>query len=221
MTIEETRRFFDAIARRYDRVYAPPREGLARLVEILGPPGRVLDLGVGTGRELSVLLDRGHQVTGVECSAEMIARCNQRARRIPIERCDLWEPLPFATASFDAVISLFGTLAHPPDGDAPTRLAREVRRVLVPSGAFVFEVPTPRWIASLPSALPSGDLAIARTGECTARHEDRVANASIEIVAMQDREWKEALEGFDVTVERIGDFEARFTARSRPSPGAR
>lgn len=198
-TLEQTRAFFDGIARRYDRVYAPPSEQtrarMARVLEVLGVPKRVLDLGVGTGRELPALLDAGHVVTGLECSDEMIALCNQRARKIPIVRGDLWNALPFDDASFDAVVSLFGTLAHPPDLDAVMRFGREVASVLVPGGVFYFEVPTPEWIA-----------------DRGARHDDDVAKVGIDIVTLGRDEWTRALPHFTLSFETVDAAELLVTA---------
>lgn len=191
-TIEETRAFFDGIARRYDRVYAPSSEQtrarLARVVDALGAPKRVLDLGVGTGRELPALLDAGHVVTGVECSDQMIALCNQRSRTIPIVRADFWRALPFDDASFDAVVSLFGTLAHPPNAEAITRFGQELASVLVPSGVLYFEVPTPAWVAAR-----------------GARHDDDVAGVGIDVIAVDAEQWTRALPNFALTVETVDD----------------
>lgn len=190
-TLEETRRFFDAIAARYDRVYAPPSEvtraKMARLLAVLGAPKRVLDLGLGTGRELPALLDAGHAVTGVECSEEMIVLCNRRARTVPIVAADLWAPLPFAAGSFDAVISLFGSLAHPPSAGAVSGLGREAARVLSPGGVFFFEVPTSRWVAA------------------HARHRDATSRAEIDIVALTEAEWSSALSDFSLTFDESDD----------------
>ena len=119
--------FFDAIARRYDRVYAPEarasRERMARVTRELAKASRVLDLGVGTGRELSMLQDAGHSIVGVDASKEMLAICERRARPVPLVHADFWEPLPFGDASFDAVLALHGTLAHPLDRAALAGLA--------------------------------------------------------------------------------------------------
>jgi len=107
--------FFDAIARRYDRTYGRSRAestaSLARVLALLAPRSHVLDLGVGTGRELPALLDAGHDPVGLDASREMLALCARRARPIPLVLGDLWERLPWEDASFDAVLALHGTLA--------------------------------------------------------------------------------------------------------------
>jgi len=95
-------RFFDAIAPRYDRVYARAAAELAqsldRLLPLLAPRSRIADLGVGTGRELPRLLDAGHEVVGLDASERMLAECARRARRIALVRADLWERLPWTMA---------------------------------------------------------------------------------------------------------------------------
>ncbi len=205
-TLEETRRFFDAIASRYDRAYAPPadvtRARMKRVLAVLGTPKRVLDLGVGTGRELPALLDAGHAVTGLECSDQMIALCNQRARTIDITRADLWEPLPWNNGAFDAVISLFGTLAHPPNAHAVSRFGHEVQRVLVAQGLFYFEVPTTSWLDT-----------IVKPGENKPRHEDPVSRVGIEIIGMTEAEWSVALPDFDLSFDRSDANELAVVAR--------
>ena len=165
----EAERFFDAIAARYDREYAlDPAMTRVRMARVIGElprlPARVLDLGVGTGRELSALLDAGLEVTGVDVSSEMLARCARRARPIPLVRADFWAPLPLPDGSFDAAVALHGTLAHPPDDAAYEALGAELARVVAPEGVVVAEVPAPAWLDAAGSMPQTDRRRITRTG---------------------------------------------------------
>jgi SAM-dependent methyltransferase len=160
---DDARAFFDAIARRYDRAYAPDarttRERVARVATYFAPGARLLDLGVGTGRELSLLQDLGFRPTGVDLSKEMLERCARRARPVPLVEADFWEPLPFDAASFDGVLALHGTLAHPPSLEAYAALGAEIARLLAPgdlvTGASItaFIPDEARWSALFAPAL--------------------------------------------------------------------
>jgi SAM-dependent methyltransferase len=187
---EGTRRFFDAIASRYDRVFARPRDEMqvhmARLLDLLGPPRDVLDLGVGTGPELHHLLDAGHRVVGVDISPAMIAACSERARPIRCICGDFWSGLPAEDGAFDAVIALFGSLAHAPRAGAQREIGREVLRVLRPGGIFYAEVPAPAWAAQ------------------HSTFEDNVTGARIEIDSISASTWREALDGLEVAVSELG-----------------
>jgi SAM-dependent methyltransferase len=214
-------RFFDSIARRYDRVYAPSsRDTRARMERVLAeiPAGaRVLDLGVGTGRELSILQDAGHTVVGVDVSREMLAICARRARPIELVRANFWEPLAFGDASFDAVIALHGTLAHPPNGAASVAsLARGIARVLTPGGAFVAELPSRARRARatrgdderrvrIIAGVGAGDVCV---------YEDIVTGASIEAWVPDVTAWRVALgAALAVSVDPIGEDELIVRAR--------
>ena len=203
------RAFFDAIAPRYDRVFArEPAEMRAHvdraLAAIGAAPRDVLDLGVGTGLELPRLLDAGHRVVGVDVSPEMIALCNKRSRPIRCVEADFWSALPFDDASFDAVIALFGTLAHAPDDHALARLGREVGRVLREGGVFFAEVPSPKWAAEHPAFV------------------DEKTGARIAITPQPEAAWREAFADCDVDVNDRGDeTEIVVRLRSRRSRAAR
>jgi SAM-dependent methyltransferase len=196
---ERTRRFFDAIAPRYDRVFARSREELRprmeRLLALLGEARDVLDLGVGTGRELPYLLDAGHRVVGVDLSERMIALCSQRSRPIRCVAADFWAGLPFEDRSFDAVVALFGTLAHAPDPEAHARLGREVLRVLRPGGLFFAEVPTPAWAEANPT------------------FRDEASGESVDVVAPSAEAWRAALARLDVTIAEA-DAELAIVGRA-------
>ncbi len=215
-------RFFDAIARRYDRVYArsghESRASLARVLAELRPASRVLDLGVGTGRELPALLDAGHEVVGLDLSTEMIALCARRARPILLVQGDLWAPLPWDAASFDAVLALHGTLAHAPSEDARRSLPKEVARVLRPGGVFVAEVPTATW---LEQRAKEGDPSVVWLGAGRGRFVDDASRASVEVWLATPEEWRGMFEGvLEVQVEERGNGELVILGRRSPAPPA-
>jgi SAM-dependent methyltransferase len=221
----DARRFFDAIARRYDRIYALPgavtRARMERVLEAIAGRARVLVLGIGTGRELPALLDAGHTVSGLDVSKEMVAICERRSRTVPITLGDFWKPLPFADGAFDAVIALHGTLAHPPEDDAEKALgvlARELARVLALGGVLVAEVPAAEGLSRL-GEHAHGGLHLDVTGARTFVHEDRVAGVALAGVALEASAWQRALAPhLEAAVSPLGEAEHLVVAtRGDPS----
>ena len=210
--IVEAREFFGKIARKYDRSYALERDEsrarMKRITDLLPAGARVLDLGVGTGRELPALLDAGHEVVGVDVAPEMIEICGKRSRPIEMHLADFWSTaLPFPPGSFDAVIALHGTLAHPPD-DAETSLrtlSDELARLLKPRGVLLFEVPSPEFL----HAIDRGPENVARsTGTDRSLHEDTALEVAIEARAFSADRWMRSFSRhFDVRVEPISSVE--------------
>jgi len=154
------------------------RDILARLPK----SGRILDLGIGTGRELPFLLDAGFEVTGIDFAPRMIEECNKRRRTVPIVLGDFYAPLSFEDRSFDAAIALFGTLSHPPDERAHARLAKELRRVV--KQMILFEAPSRAWARNEPAVL----------------HQD--GGSQIVVVVLTEAEWQQAFAPhFDLSFE--------------------
>jgi ubiquinone/menaquinone biosynthesis C-methylase UbiE len=104
--------------------------GLAKWRRLLvaGADGAVLDLGSGTGRNLS-LLERGAQPVALDISLEALQWARRRAPAVPLVVGRV-EELPFRTATFDTVLSglVFCSVAD------PRRALAEVKRVLRPDG---------------------------------------------------------------------------------------
>jgi SAM-dependent methyltransferase len=222
MKVVSAAEFFDAIARRYDRDYAlgsaATRERMARVVAALPPaPATVLDLGVGTGRELGALLDAGHAPTGLDASEAMLAICARRARPVPLVKADFWKGLPFEDASFDACVALHGTLAHPPEPGALRALAGEVARVVKAEGVFVAEAPSPEWIAPGPPPIASEHGRVVRVTSGRFRHVDERLGVAVEGAVWTEEEWRSAFEGrgFEVEVEAISEAEWVVLGRKR------
>lgn len=100
---------------------------------------QLLDVGIGTGRVSLPLLHDGVQLTGVDTSAEMIERCagDPRATAVRLVEGEL-EQLPFASQSFDTVISV-DTFVHFPSWvanlDELLRVTRMGGRIIVDVGS--------------------------------------------------------------------------------------
>ncbi|MGH7435142.1 MAG: class I SAM-dependent methyltransferase [Polyangiaceae bacterium] len=221
-------RFFDAIAGRYERVYALPsadsRARMQKVVASLPPaPGAVLVLGVGTGRELTALLDAGYAPTGLDVSRAMIERGARRARPVPVVEGDFWEsPLPFDGGTFAGAVALHGTLAHPPDVAAVGRLAKDLARVVVPGGRLVIETPSLSWLERLPTSYgestEDGERRLRRTGPATLVYEDLVVGGGIEARLLSEGEWRDALApGWTVAIEPLGRAELFLRACRVPA----
>jgi ubiquinone/menaquinone biosynthesis C-methylase UbiE len=96
------------------------------------PPGRALDVACGTGRLASMLSDLGHEVVGVDRSAEMLGRATSKFPSVTWIRGEATH-LPLADASLDlAVCGL--AMTHVVDLSVPIG---EMARVLRPGGHAV------------------------------------------------------------------------------------
>jgi ubiquinone/menaquinone biosynthesis C-methylase UbiE len=99
-----------------------------------GAGGRVLELGVGAGANLPHYR-QAQRVVGLDPNPEALARARQVAGGLPFPVALVRaraEALPFAPASFDAVV---GTLVFCSVNDPRAALA-EARRVLAPQGTL-------------------------------------------------------------------------------------
>ena len=71
------------------------------------PPARILDLGCGTGSLAVLLAHGGHQVSGIDTSAQMLTAARAKAAdagvRVHLARGDAADP-PFGPASADVVL---------------------------------------------------------------------------------------------------------------------
>jgi SAM-dependent methyltransferase len=115
------------------------RADMARL-RIL-PTTRLLDLGCGACGPLTyAMAHTGCSATGLDASAAALGAARERATklgigaRLTLLAADLNRPLDLPDASFDAAMSL-DVILHLDDRAA---LFREVARVLVPGGRFLF-----------------------------------------------------------------------------------
>lgn len=107
-------------------------------------PGRLIDLGCGTGRLAVEMAQRGFWVVGVDLSEEMLRRAQARARQanvnIELVQANLVDLRGLADASFDYAACLFSTLGMI-SGAAHRRTAlAHVHRLLRPGGRFVLHV---------------------------------------------------------------------------------
>jgi len=115
-------------------------------------PGRVLELGCGTGRLSLPLAKSALEVVGVDRSAAMLARARTRSRRARLQgrlqlvRADI-RSLPFPARSFRVVIAPYGILQSLLNDDDLVSVLTSVARVLKPKGVFGIDVVSdlPRW----------------------------------------------------------------------------
>ena len=144
---EEVRRLFDAKAASWAAKYAPQGRLTGRLAQLscvagsqVPAGGCVLDLGCGTGELTRHLAASGLRATGCDISANMLnqaaaADSAGTAEWVPLDPG--WQALPFASASFDAVIAA-SVLEYV---DSPAAVLGECARVLRPGGIVLCTVP--------------------------------------------------------------------------------
>lgn len=109
----------------------------------LAPGCRLLDVACGSGQLALMAARDGLDVTGVDIADNLVEQARVRAQAegltIRFEEADA-EALPFAEASFDAVVSLIGAMFAP----RPDVVASELLRVCKPGGTVAMANWTPQ-----------------------------------------------------------------------------
>ena len=120
-----------------DWLMSDPKMAALRSESLAPVRGEILEIGFGTGLNLSHYPKWVRRVTTVDPNPGMGNLAHQRIAASGIDvdhRVLSGEELPFAEGSFDCVVSTW-TLCSIPD---PSRALREIHRVLKPGGQFVF-----------------------------------------------------------------------------------
>ena len=140
MDLQDTVKTYRLFAGPYDLVFGPVfhpgRKDAVRIANDL-PGQRILEVGVGTGLSLPYFRADA-EVTGIDVSAEMLARAHKRVERQNLRQVKALavmdaENLTYADNEFDAVLARYVASVVPD----PARFAAEMRRVCRPGGTIV------------------------------------------------------------------------------------
>ena len=140
------RTYGDGFADVYDEWYADVTDvdaTVARMVRLAGAGGRVLELGVGTGRLAVPMTEAGLRVVGIDSSEAMLAKLRERDpdRRVGAMLGDISGELP--AGPFDVVLVAYNTIFNLLDEHDQALLFRHVAGCLAAGGAFVVEAFVP------------------------------------------------------------------------------
>jgi len=127
---------------------------VAALSDLAGPGGRILELGVGTGRLALPLAAAGHPVTGMDASEEMLERLRGKLRggdaTVEVVHGDVGDPHQWPAGPFDVVVAAFNMVFNLPSEQDQARCFDAAAGVLAPGGTLVVE-------AFVPAPLPERD----------------------------------------------------------------
>lgn len=185
-----TTTYGEAIAGDYDELYAEldVTSAVDTLAQLAGG-GRVLELGIGTGRVALPLAAKGLQVVGIDSSEAMVAKLRAKPGGSALEVV-LGELSEAAVpGKFSLVFVAFNTLFMLPTQEAQVRCFRSAAARLAPGGRFVIEAFVP-------------DLARFTNGQ--ALKTMRVEADVVALEAMQHDRVKQTVDGQVVMIRESG-----------------
>jgi phosphatidylethanolamine/phosphatidyl-N-methylethanolamine N-methyltransferase len=131
---------YDKLAKVYDLTFGPTlHPGRIQAIQRMNiqPGERVLEVGVGTGINLS-LYPKHCTVTGIDFSSSMLEKARERVARKGVRNVKLLQmdagDLKFADGSFDIVYAPY-LISVVPD---PVKVAQEMHRVCRSGGRIIF-----------------------------------------------------------------------------------
>ncbi|HET9110260.1 MAG TPA: class I SAM-dependent methyltransferase [Ktedonobacterales bacterium] len=158
----------------------------------------VLEVGCGIGTLLADMIERGYRCQAIDRSPQMVAATRRELRRrglddgAEIVRQGSVQALPFASASFDNVVSTF-----PTDYIADAQALSEIRRTLRPGGRLIVVLSA----ALLPTRALLGPLVAVQRLVYGQRAIEAQASAHPEIGAPLLERMRQA--GFTPRLERV------------------
>ncbi|MBN2349245.1 MAG: class I SAM-dependent methyltransferase [Bacteroidales bacterium] len=139
----------DYFARFYDILYAHIREGkdcAFYLDEIAKATGRILEIGVGTGRCFKTALNKGADIYGVDISKPMVDQLKSTLDKKYHHRIKQLDAVNMKlNQTFDLIIAPFRVFSHVLNEKDQIRFLNTVSSHLNPGGRFIFDlfVPNP------------------------------------------------------------------------------
>jgi ubiquinone/menaquinone biosynthesis C-methylase UbiE len=128
-------KIYDRVAPEISQVYEEQShaKGIKEFVDRLSPETKILDLGCGNGKDVSMFSGLGFETIGIDASAGMVRQAGKRYPRERIFQMDA-RKLKYPNNSFDAVWS-WSVLTHFNYEDK-RKVLREINRVLRGRGFF-------------------------------------------------------------------------------------
>ena len=134
-------------ARFYDLIYHQLRDGIDNEFfqkEIWQTKGKILEIGVGTGRLFMNALNHGADIYGLDISQSMIDVLFKKLNRDQYERISLQNIIDFSfDFKFDLIIAPFRVIMHLLEKDDQIRAINNVYKHLNAHGRFIFDAFVP------------------------------------------------------------------------------
>lgn len=127
-----------ALAMHYENIgetYESRVHYMEYFTEKLPENGKILDAGCSNGNLAKVLMEKGHDVAGIDISSTAIKRA--RKRGVKAYCGNIEDMYMFSNNQFDLVLST-ETIEHV---ESPTRALLEINRVLRPRGKLILTTP--------------------------------------------------------------------------------
>lgn len=179
MIFEQYARYYDMLYQ--DKDYNAECDFLEKIFDAYAskPVRLILDLGCGTGGHAIPLARRGHSVTGVDSSAQMLSvarsKSAQAGQAIEWVAGDVRQSALGQT--FDVVIAMFAVMSYQTSNADLAAAIATARRHLEPGGLFVFDA----WFGtSVLSERPADRFRITENGD---ERVYRFAHPELDVVA--------------------------------------
>jgi SAM-dependent methyltransferase len=138
-----THEYPENFARFYDLIYHNLRDAVDYNFfqnEIRQTKGKILEIGVGTGRLFLNALDQGADIYGIDISKSMLDVLYKKLKTSQYRRISLQNMLDFSfDFKFDLIIAPFRVIMHIPDKNNQIKAIDNVYKHLKNNGKFIFD----------------------------------------------------------------------------------
>lgn len=133
---------FEYISNYYDLIYEDKDYGkevtfIESIFNSIHKPGKILEIGCGTGNYTKILLERGYKITGLDISENMLIKAKQKCA-CDFVRGDMRDFV--VNGKFDACIAMFAVMGYVTENSDIVKALKNIRAHLEPNGLFVFDV---------------------------------------------------------------------------------